>query len=76
MFPMAAIHADEALRLANERLDGLRSESRQNRSATAAPWRAQHLGRVHGLLASIRQALGDVDATAPAPRLNDYPYRA
>jgi hypothetical protein len=71
MFTMAAVYADEALRLANERLDGLHEESRHNRIHSAKPSR---VARIRASLAAFASPAREVEI-APLPRLSDYPYR-
>lgn len=74
MFPMAAMYADGALRLANERLDGFRAEAQRSRFDSLRPTRRRP-GRLGRLLANFRASLGNVEAPAPTIRLSDYPYR-
>lgn len=74
MFPMAAIYADGALRLANERLEGFRAESRRDRLQPVPA--GDHPGRTQRIIATIRQAFGELDADTAAARLSDNPYRA
>jgi hypothetical protein len=76
MFPMAAIHADEALRLANDQIDRRRSERDLHRRA-AGPARpvGARKGRLQAIASSIGRAFREVETGLPAPRLSDYPYR-
>lgn len=74
MSPMASIHADHALRLANERLDGLRAEARLQHSASAQ--RRGRFGSLRQVMASVRAAFREVEVDRPTVRLTDYPYRA
>jgi hypothetical protein len=77
MTAFAMYAADEALRVANERLAELRRESENQRLVTGR--RRPHrmfLGTVRAALSSLRPRLEAVDGAALAtPRLADYPYR-
>jgi hypothetical protein len=77
MSMIAALYADEALRLANGRLAEYRAEARDHRLAAAArPHRAWSVGIRSGL-ASLRATLTSVDPdfSPGLPSLRDYPYR-
>ena len=75
---IGSFHADAALRLANERLDDYRTESRHNRLAAAGPKRGSRLAGFRSSLASFRSALTsvDTDRSLGLPKLDDYPYRS
>jgi len=75
MHSIAYIYAEDALRLANERLDGFRSDADSSRLAAAQPSRSRFVG-IRTALASLRSALTAVEPAGPSlPSLNDYPYR-
>jgi hypothetical protein len=72
----AMITADQALRLANERIAELRREARDERLAADLP-RHSLAAAVRSAFSSFRAAVARVDHAALAtPRLADYPYRS
>ncbi len=73
MFPIGSIHADEALRLANEHQAGLRRETQRER-LVAGPSGPSRLRRIRGGVARMSAAFREVEAT-PLPRLLEYSYR-
>jgi hypothetical protein len=73
MSVMGFMHADEALRLANDRQAGLRQEARLHRARSIRPSNGRH-GGIRGVVARLAAALREVDVT-PLPRLLDYAYR-
>jgi hypothetical protein len=75
MNPMAGVTAEQALGLANERLEAMRAGSRLARLQPARPSRVPAGSPLRRFAASIRRALGEVETPLPAPRLADYPYR-
>jgi hypothetical protein len=75
MNALAMFAADEALRLANQRLDGYRQESANDRLAAGAPLRNPFRAIVSAV-SSLRAALSAVDTDDSLPNLIDYPYRA
>ena len=81
MHSIPAYYADEALRLANERLDGFRAESEMLRLATRSrPSKRSTtpFAALRAAAASLRSAVTivDSDALPVTPALNEYPYRA
>jgi hypothetical protein len=73
----AMFAADEALRVANQRLAELRRETRNQRLAAATSPRSSFAEAVGSALGSVRSALAPIDNHAPAtPALADYPYRS
>ena len=76
MNPYAMLAADEALRVANQRIADLQLEARNERLASASRPRRSIAGAVRTTLSTLRGALASFDAAPPAlPRLADYPYR-
>ena len=73
MFTIGSMHADEALRLANERQAGLRRESQQERLAAGRSVPSA-VGRISGSIARFSAAFREVDLT-PLPRPLEYSYR-
>ena len=73
MSVMGFMHADEALRLVNERQAGLRQEARLYRSRPTT--RATGRGRgFRGAVARFGAAVREIDVHA-LPRLLEYSYR-
>ena len=73
----AMFAADEALRVANQRLAELRQESRNSRLGIADRPRRSARKAVALLISSISGAIAAADEMKPAvPRLADYPYRS
>ena len=76
MNPYAMLAADEALRVANQRIADLQLEARNERLARASRSRRPIAGAVRTTLSTLRGALASFDAAPPAlPRLADYPHR-
>jgi hypothetical protein len=73
MFTIGSIHADQALRLANERQAGFRREVQQERLRAARPG-SSGLDRIRGGIGRISAAFREVE-TNPLPRLLEYSYR-
>jgi hypothetical protein len=72
----AMVAADEALRVANQRLADLRLEARNQRLIAATAPRSSFAGTVVSTFASIRGVFVTSGDPAPAvPKLRDYPYR-
>jgi hypothetical protein len=71
----AMFAADEALRLANERLEGFRRERAIDRLAARAPKRSS-FGAIASAVSSFRAAVSAVDTDHSIPTLSNYPYRS
>lgn len=71
----AMFSANEALRLANERLEGFRMEQANDRFAARAPKRSS-FGAIASAVSSFRAAASAVDADHSIPTLSNYPYRS
>jgi hypothetical protein len=71
----AMFAANEALRLANERLEGFRLEQANHRRAAAAPKRSA-FAAIASAVSSFRAAASAVDTDHSIPALTDYPYRS
>ena len=81
MHSIPAYYADQALRLANERLEGFRAESETLRLAAKSRPSKRSTTRFAALraaVASVRSAVTvvETDVRSVTPALNDYPYRA
>jgi hypothetical protein len=80
MHSIPAYHADQALRLANERLDGFRAESEMLRLAakSRASKPSTPFAGLRAAVGSLRSAMTgvDVDSRPVTPTLSDYPFRA
>ena len=70
----AMFAANEALRLANERIEGFRLERANDRYA-AAPKR-NPFAAIASAVSSFRAAASAVDTDHPLPALSNYPYRS
>jgi hypothetical protein len=66
--------SSEALRLANERLDGFRQEQAIHRLTAGAPKRSR-FSAIASAVSSLRAAISAVDTDQSLPTLSDYPYR-
>jgi hypothetical protein len=72
----ALLAADEALRVANQRIAELHREARNERLARASRPRRSVRVAIRTVLSTIRRAIPSLDAAPPAlPRLANYPYR-
>lgn len=71
----AMFAADEALRLANERLEGFRLEQANDRRAASAPKRSP-FAALASAVSSFRAAASAVDTDHSIPALSNYPYRS
>lgn len=71
----AMFAADEALRLANERLEGFRLEQANERLAARAPKRSP-FAAIASAVSSFRAAASAVDTDHSIPALSNYPYRS
>jgi hypothetical protein len=71
----AMLAADEALRVANQRIADLRREAQNERLASASRPRRRIAHAVRGGLSALRGGFDAVDTTIAVPRLADYPYR-
>ena len=74
MFTQADIHADHALRLANERLETLRAGAGR-RSGAREGLGSAPAGPLHRLLASLARAIREVTPGAAGARLREHPSR-
>jgi hypothetical protein len=77
MHPIPTLPPDLALLVANERLEGYRTEANNFRLAAAARSTRERFDGIRAALASARSALTVVDDTVRPglPKLVDYPYR-
>lgn len=75
MNAFAMFAADEALRLANERVEGYRQEQADRRLAARASNRSL-VASISGAVSSFRSALSATEADRALPALNNYPYRS
>lgn len=66
--------SSEALRLANDRLDGLRQERAIHRR-TALAQKRRRFGAIASAVSSLRAALSAVDTDQSIPTLSNHPYR-
>jgi hypothetical protein len=71
----AMIVASEALRLADERLDGYRQETARHRLAARAA-KPSRIASIVSAVSSLRAALSAVETDNSTPSLINYPYRA
>jgi hypothetical protein len=71
----AMFAATEALRLANERLEGFRLEQANDRLPARSPKRSSFRA-IASAVSSFRAALPAVDTDHSIPALSDYPYRS
>ena len=72
----AFLAADEALRVANQRIAELQREARDERLAQASRPRRSIATTIRTALSTMRDAIPSFDPAPPAlPRLADYPYR-
>jgi hypothetical protein len=74
MNAFAMFAADEALRVANQRIDGYLQEQSNRRLVAGAPKRSR-FAAVATAASSLRAALSAVDVDRTIPTLTDYPYR-
>jgi hypothetical protein len=74
MNAIGALYADQALRLANERMVRDQRESAVSRSFSVAGGRSERLNGLRRLVLQARAALV-VDVEPRLPALSDYPYR-
>ena len=73
----ALISADDALRLANERMQELRNESGIERMRPAMRPARSLFGRIAAAVSSLRTTLTTIDADfTTLPTLSNYPYRS
>jgi hypothetical protein len=70
------ITADDALRLANERMQGLRNEAGIERIRSANRPGRSLFGRIAAAVSSVRTTATTVDAVPALPALSNYPYRS
>lgn len=75
MNAFAMFAADEALRLANERIEGYRQEQVNRRVAAGGPKRSR-FAAIGGAVSSLRETLSAVDTDTTLPALSNYPYRS
>ena len=71
----AMFAANEALNLANERLEGFRLEQSNARLVAAAPKRSR-FAALASAVSSFRAAASSVDTDHSIPTLTNYPYRS
>lgn len=71
----AMFAANEALRLANERLEGFRLEQANHRRAAGSPKRSR-FAAIASAVSSFRAAASAVDTDHSIPALSNYPYRS
>lgn len=76
MNAIAMLHADQALRLANERAASLRREAELHRIVAARP-RRSILGTLAAAVTSLRRTITTVDPDfgSGIPTLREYPTR-
>lgn len=76
MNAIAAFYADQALRLANERIDGYRDDARRDRLAASGRSDGGRFAGLRAGIAAFRRQVSSVEAVGPAlPTLMDYPFR-
>jgi hypothetical protein len=75
MNAFAMFAADEALRLASERVEGYRQEQAAWRLAARAS-KGSRFASISGAVSSFRSALSSAKADQALPALNNYPYRS
>lgn len=75
MNAFAMFAADEALRLANERIEGYRQEQASRRLAVGGPKRSR-FAAIGGAVSSFRTAISTVETDQALPALSNYPYRS
>jgi hypothetical protein len=76
MNAIAALYADQALRLADERANGFRREADHDRLAAIGRSNRGRFAGLRAAIASFRNTVTAVDPVGPAlPTLIDYPYR-
>jgi hypothetical protein len=71
----AMFAANEALNLANERLEGFRLEQANERRAATAPKRSP-FAAIASAVSSFRAAVSTVETDHSIPALSNYPYRS
>ena len=75
MNAFAMFAADEALRLASERVEGYRQEQADWRLAARASKRSR-FASISGAVSSFRSALSATETDQALPALSNYPYRS